>query len=167
MQRRISRTCECKPQVLIYLCSRSFHLLVITLPTNHCSREMEANGTETSVVVQSSCCFYCLGFVRRSTPPLWVFCHHMTPGYLSVYFTCCRGTALGSFIFYRLVPCWYMELLDFYIEAFYLQRKHFDTVSPWCRVCVCERASLERPPPPPPPAHLSRLRPFCLLLLYP
>lgn len=131
MQLSNSWTHECKLQVLIYLCPRWFHPLVITLPTNHCSQETKANGMETSIVVQSSY-YFCLVLVWWSTPSLG-FCHPVTPSYSSVYFTHRRGTALGSFILYRFTPCWYMELLCF--EALYLQSKHFHTVPSHYHVC--------------------------------
>lgn len=71
-----------------------------------------------------------------------VFCHHVTPRYLSVYFTPGRGTARGSFILYRFAPCWYMELLDFYIEAFYLQSKRLCHRSNVC-YSVCQSSSVQ------------------------
>lgn len=69
MQLSNSWTHECKLQVLIYLCPRWFHPLAITLPTNHCSQEMEANGIETSIVAQSSY-YFRLVVVWWSTPSL-------------------------------------------------------------------------------------------------
>lgn len=98
--------------------------------------------------------FCCLPCLLRESVIVWL------PGiYLRI--THCPGAAHRSFILHRLPPCWYMELLHFYMTTLCRQSKHTLVLYVEQYVCVLKGKHVHRLEFF--PSRLSYLRPFTLL----